>query len=123
MPGMELFPVSMAKNPASSGTVRFTLFIPKFACYLRMLQVTYPKPWTITSLLAPMPLTWLTIPRFAVESGYSENAVRAKIKRGQWREGEIWKKAPDGRVHINLEEYQKWVNGQASEPSASRASR
>ena len=70
-----------------------------------------------------MSLTWLLIPRFSIETGYSEDAIRAKIKRGEWREGEMWKKSPDGRVHINLEEYQQWVNGQASVPSASRASR
>ena len=54
---------------------------------------------------------YLTIAKFSAESGYSEDAVRAKIKEGVWLKGVVWTKAPDGRVLINTEGYEKWVEG------------
>lgn len=61
-------------------------------------------------------LRYLTIGKFAVESGYTEDAVRAKIKAGVWLDGIVWKHAPDGRVLIDVQGYEKWVEGlQASE--------
>jgi len=56
-------------------------------------------------------IRYLTIGKFAEESGYTEDAVRAKIKTGVWLEGVVWKKAPDGRVLIDTEGYGKWVEG------------
>lgn len=56
-------------------------------------------------------LRYLTIAKFSGESGYSEDAIRAKIKNGVWLEGIVWKKAPDGRVLIDTEGYGKWVEG------------
>jgi hypothetical protein len=57
-------------------------------------------------------IRYVTIGKFAAESGYSEDAVRAKIKNGIWLEGHVWKHAPDGRVLINTEGYERWVEGQ-----------
>ena len=55
---------------------------------------------------------YLTIPRFAAESGYSPEAIRAKMKAGVWVEGVVWKKAPDGRILISVRGYELWVDGQ-----------
>ena len=44
-------------------------------------------------------------------TGYSEQAIRAKIKRGVWLKGKIWNKAPDNRIVFNLEEIQSWMSG------------
>jgi len=52
-----------------------------------------------------------TIKQFSKESGYSEDAIRSKVKRGDWQEGDIWYKAPDGRVLISIEGYNSWVTG------------
>jgi hypothetical protein len=52
---------------------------------------------------------YLTISRFAALTGYSEDAVRAKIKQGVWLESVVWKKAPDGRILIDAEGFQLWV--------------
>jgi hypothetical protein len=57
-------------------------------------------------------MRYITIAKFAAESGYSEDAVRAKIKNGVWLEGLVWKKAPDGRVLIIPEGYERWAEGQ-----------
>src|SRR5215471_15159452 len=61
-------------------------------------------------------LRWLTIDKFSAESGYTPDAVRSKIKRGDWLEGHVWRYAPDGRILIDSEGYEKWVLGQ-SRPS------
>jgi len=55
----------------------------------------------------------MTIPKFSVESGYTEDAIRAKIKRGDWLEGFVWIKAPDGRILIDVEGYQRWATAAA----------
>jgi hypothetical protein len=52
---------------------------------------------------------YITIDKFSELSGYSAGAVRQKIQRGDWLEGEVFFKAPDGRILINLEGYHKWV--------------
>lgn len=57
-------------------------------------------------------LPYLTIDKFAAESGYTEDAIRAKIKSGVWLEGVVWKKAPDGRVLVSTRGYELWVDGQ-----------
>lgn len=54
-------------------------------------------------------LRYLTIPKFAAESGYTEDAIRSKIRDGVWADGEVWKKAPDGRILIDVQGYEKWV--------------
>jgi hypothetical protein len=54
-------------------------------------------------------LRWVTIEKFSTESGYTPDAVRSKIKRGDWLEGQVWIKAPDGRILIDTEGYEKWV--------------
>jgi hypothetical protein len=60
-------------------------------------------------------LRWLTIEKFSAESGYTPDAVRSKIKRGDWLEGEIWVKAPDGRILISTEAFEKWVTSHSLE--------
>ena len=47
----------------------------------------------------------------ALVTGYTEKAMQQKIDSGVWREGHEWKKAPDGRRLIDLEGYDRWVEG------------
>jgi hypothetical protein len=44
-----------------------------------------------------------TIEKFSAESGYTPDALRSKIKRGDWLEGQVWIKAPDGGILIDTE--------------------
>lgn len=60
-----------------------------------------------------MSLRFVTVEKFASESGYTEDAIRTKIKRGIWLEGAVWLKAPDGRILIDSEGYEKWATGAA----------
>lgn len=55
---------------------------------------------------------WVLIKRFAEITGYSENAVRHKVKNGTWMEGRIWRKAPDGRIFVNVVEFERWVESE-----------
>ena len=59
-------------------------------------------------------MNWVLIKRIVEMLGYTDDAIRAKIKRGVWREGIHWRKAPDGRIFINLKAIQAWVEGKAA---------
>ena len=52
---------------------------------------------------------WVLVKRLAEITGYSENAIRHKVKSGVWVEGRIWRRAPDGRIFLNLAEFERWV--------------
>lgn len=54
-------------------------------------------------------MRYMTVRKFSVESGYTEAAIRSKIADGTWMKGYVWRKAPDGRVLIDVEGYEAWV--------------
>ncbi|MBL4774948.1 MAG: excisionase [Mariprofundus sp.] len=56
-------------------------------------------------------MMWVTIQKLSELMGYSENAIRAKIKKGIWHMNLHWRKAPDGRILFNPEAIYKWVEG------------
>jgi hypothetical protein len=42
-------------------------------------------------------------------TGYTVKAMERKIERGDWAEGKVWRRAPDGRILIDILGYQRWV--------------
>jgi hypothetical protein len=58
------------------------------------------------------PARYVLLPLATALTGYSVKAMERKIERGDWLEGKLWKRAPDGRIMIDLTGYQKWVEGQ-----------
>ena len=56
-------------------------------------------------------ITWITIRKLSDLSGYSEDAIRAKIKKGVWLLGQHCIKAPDGRILFNPQKYNEWAQG------------
>lgn len=56
-------------------------------------------------------MNWVVIKKLAELTGYTENAIRAKIKQGVWLWGKHWRKAPDGRILFNLKAIEAWVEG------------
>ena len=64
--------------------------------------------------LHPRPTRYVTIEKFAEHTGYTADAVRKKRERGVWLEGQVVRKAPDGRILIDLEEFERWVESQGS---------
>ena len=65
----------------------------------------------------------VTVSRFCALSGYSDDAVRAKMAEGVWLEDRVWIKAPDGRILISLRGYEAWAAGQAFDGSGGIRSR
>ena len=55
---------------------------------------------------------YVLIPKFCELTGYTEKAVRRKIDDGVWLHGIHYSKSGDRRIKINLEEYDKWAEGQ-----------
>jgi hypothetical protein len=58
-------------------------------------------------------MKWVMIFKLYELIGYTDDAVRAKIKRGIWLKGIHWTEAPDGRILCNLEAIQKWIENKA----------
>jgi hypothetical protein len=56
-------------------------------------------------------LRYVTIRKFSEMSGYTEKAVYRKIEDGIWVEGQQYCRAPDNRILMNLEGYEKWAEG------------
>lgn len=56
-------------------------------------------------------LQWVLIPVFCSLTGYTEKAVRRKIEEGVWIESTHYRRAPDGRITMDIREYYKWVEG------------
>ncbi|RTY75562.1 excisionase [Pseudomonas veronii] len=70
------------------------------------------------------PVRYKTVEQFSRESGYTPDAIRTKIRDGIWPKHAVWKKAPDGRVLIDVEGYYSWVEmGEASAPRLQVVSR
>jgi hypothetical protein len=55
---------------------------------------------------------YVLIPVFCALTGYTPKAVQKKIEKRQWRVGQVVRKAPDGHVTIDLDAYEKWVEGE-----------
>lgn len=56
---------------------------------------------------------WVTLKKAHDIFGYSVEAFRGKINRGQIAQGVHWRKAPDRRILINVTAFNEWL---ASEP-------
>ncbi|WP_200940386.1 excisionase [Caulobacter sp. Root343] len=67
-----------------------------------------------------MSLRYVTIEKFSDETGYTERAIETKIHRGVWLENKQWRKAPDGRILIDTQGYEQWVEGQRGPSSRAR---
>lgn len=67
-------------------------------------------------------MRYLTVKKFSSESGYTEAAIRAKMADGTWLKDYVWLKAPDGRVLIDVDGYEAWVEAgkQSRSPRGSK---
>ena len=52
---------------------------------------------------------FITVKKYAELTGYSEEAIRQKTKKGIWILNKEVTKAPDGRLMINIEEVEAWI--------------
>lgn len=56
---------------------------------------------------------FVRIKKFAELTGYTVSAVEGKIAKGVFIEGAHYRRAPDSNICIDLEAYEKWVEGEA----------
>ncbi len=56
-------------------------------------------------------MKWVLISKVVDLIGYTDDAVRSKIKNGVWLKDVHWVKAPDGRILFNIEAIQLWIEG------------
>lgn len=63
-------------------------------------------------------MKYITIQKLSKDSGYTINALRAKMTRGVFIQGVHYIHAPDGRIHFNIEAYEQWVIGNRLELKA-----
>ena len=68
-----------------------------------------------------MSARYVTLDKFAAETGYTAKAIEIKIARGVWIEGRQFRRAPDGRVLVDMQGYEKWVEGQREPSNPARA--
>lgn len=61
---------------------------------------------------AGISLKWVLIPLFCKLTGYTDDAVRCKIRDGVFLEGIHFKRAKDGRITMNLPAYYEWVESE-----------
>jgi len=54
-------------------------------------------------------LTYITLNKISEESGYTTNALHKKIHDCVFTEGVHYIRSPDGRVHFDVREYEKWL--------------
>ncbi len=52
---------------------------------------------------------FVLINKFCDLTGYTDKAVRRKIEEQVWVEGREYRRSPDGRVHIDIEGYERWL--------------
>jgi hypothetical protein len=57
------------------------------------------------------PARYVLLPLANMITGYTIKAMERKIERGDWPEGKLWRRAPDGRILIDIMGYQRWVEG------------
>lgn len=57
------------------------------------------------------PARYVLLPLASLITGYSVKAIRRKIEGGVWVEGKVWRRAPDGRILIDVVGYQRWAEG------------
>jgi len=55
------------------------------------------------------PARYVLLPLANVITGYTVKAIQCKIHRGEWPEGKVWRRAPDGRILIDIAGYERWV--------------
>lgn len=61
-------------------------------------------------MLAPM-FNWVLIKKVVEQVGYTDDAIRAKIKKGVWLKDVHWRRAPDGRLFFNPVAIEQWIKG------------
>lgn len=60
-------------------------------------------------ILVVAPARYVLLPVANAITGYTVKAMQRKIERGDWLEGKVWRRAPDGHIMIDVQGYQRWI--------------
>lgn len=55
---------------------------------------------------------WVRLARHCSATGDTPDAVHARRRKKQWRDGVQCRVGPDGNLYVNPEEFNRWVEGQ-----------
>ena len=55
------------------------------------------------------PARFVVIALAATITGLTKRAIEGKIRNGHWGEGRQYRKGPDGRIYIDMQGFEKWV--------------
>lgn len=66
---------------------------------------------TMRSPMHPRIVSWIRLQKFCELTGYTADSIYVKMRKGVWAEGVHWCKAPDGHIMVNIEAYNRWVEG------------
>ena len=87
---------------------------------MRQHATSYVPP--MQSPVVPNSTRLCTIKQFCAESGYTDDGVRAKISSGVWVKNDVWLKAPDGRILIDRDAFERWTTHGSQVPKRRRPS-
>jgi len=59
--------------------------------------------------VAVLPARYVLLPLATALTGYTVKAMERKIECGDWQEGKVWRRAPDGHIMIDIAGYHRWV--------------
>jgi hypothetical protein len=76
------------------------------------LEIARPRATEASSVVGTS--RYVLLPLANLLTGYSVKAMERKIERGDWQEGKVWRRAPDGRILIDVLGYQRWVESPAA---------
>lgn len=68
-----------------------------------------------------IPLRWVRLSKWCELTGVTPNSVHKWRQRGEWVDGVQCRIGPDGKVWVNLEEGNRWVEGSRSVPTRAAA--
>lgn len=54
-------------------------------------------------------MKWVTLKKYCEISGDTVDAVKQRRKKGEWAEGKHSKLGPNGRIWVNLEQVDRWI--------------
>lgn len=75
----------------------------------------------MTEQVFRFPLEHVPLEQFCRMTGYTPEAIRTKIHRAEWAEGDQYRKDPSGRIQIILAGYDRWVRSGAASKHAAAA--
>ena len=84
------------------------------------MSLEIPRPRATAAPIVGGTARYVLLPLANLLTGYSVKAMERKIERGDWQEGKVWRRAPDGRILIDVLGYQRWVESPGAMTSQSR---